>query len=83
MNDPQSNISDGGYLRKFLTIFRKKISIIHCVISARIQSYSGPHFPAFGLNTVSPYSVRMRENADQNYSEYGHFLCSDNCLAGF
>ena len=26
---------------------------------------------------TSPYSVRMRENTDQNKSEYGHFLCSD------
>ena len=25
---------------------------------------------------ISPYSVRMRENADQNYSEYGHILRS-------
>ena len=25
---------------------------------------------------ISPYSVRMRENADQNNSEYGHFLRS-------
>ena len=24
----------------------------------------------------SPYSVRMRENTDQNNSEYGHFLPS-------
>ena len=23
---------------------------------------------------ISPYSVRMRENADQNNSEYEHFL---------
>ena len=23
----------------------------HCVKSVRIRSYSGPHFPAFGLNT--------------------------------
>ena len=54
----------------------------HCVKSVRIRSYSGPHFPAFGLNTerygISPHSVRMRENADQNNSEYGHFLCSEN-----
>ena len=37
----------------------------NCVKSVRIRSYSGPHFPAFGLNTeiYSPYSVRMRENA--------------------
>ena len=24
---------------------------IHCVKSVRIRSYSGPYFPAFGLNT--------------------------------
>ena len=24
------------------------------------------------IRTISPYSVRMRENADQKYSEYGH-----------
>ena len=27
---------------------------------------------------ISPYSVRMRENADQNNSEYGHFPRSDS-----
>ena len=32
----------------------------HCVKSIRIRSYSGLHFPAFGLNN----------------SEYGHFLCN-------
>ena len=30
----------------------------------RIRSYSGPYLPAFG----------MRENTDQNNSEYGLFL---------
>ena len=38
---------------------------MHCVKNVRIQSYSGP------------YSVRMRENMDQNNSEYGYFLRSD------
>ena len=42
----------------------------HCAKSVRILSYSGPHFPAF-------YSNRIRENADQNNSEYGHFLRSE------
>ena len=29
---------------------------------------------------ISPYSVRMRENTDQNNSQYGHFLRSaDHC----
>ena len=35
------------------------------------------HFLPFGLNSkvlrLSPYSVQIRENADQNNSEYGHF----------
>ena len=30
----------------------------HCVKSVRIQSYSGPHFPALGLNTER-YSVSL------------------------
>ena len=32
---------------------------IHCVESVRIRSYSGPYFPAFGLNTER-YSVSLR-----------------------
>ena len=28
---------------------------MHCVKSVRIRSYSGPHFPAFGLNTEKYY----------------------------
>ena len=28
----------------------------------------------YGEIRISPYSVRMRENADQNNSEHGHFL---------
>ena len=51
------------------------MSEYHCVKSVRILSYSGPHFVAFGLNRER-YSARMRENADQNNSEYGHFLGS-------
>ena len=37
----------------------------HCVKNVRIRSYSGPHFPVFGLNTVR-YSVYLRAQ-----SEYG------------
>ena len=40
----------------------------HCVKSARIWSYFGP------------YSVRMRENKDQNNSEYRHFSRSEAFL---
>ena len=47
---------------------------LHCVRSIRIWSFSGPYFPTFRQNSISPYSVRMRENADQRNSEYEHFL---------
>ena len=43
----------------------------HCVKSVRIRCYSGPYFPAFGLNTER---YGMWENADQNNFKYGHFL---------
>ena len=29
------------------------------------------------LQSISPYSVRMRENTDQKNSEYGHFSRSE------
>ena len=50
----------GKYILKFFDnhIFLKAF---HCVKSVRIWSYS------------VPYSVRMRENMNQNNSEYGHF----------
>ena len=37
---------------------------LHCV---HIWNYSSPYFPVFS---------GMRENADLNNAEYGHFLCS-------
>ena len=61
-------------------------STMHCVKSVRIRSFSGPCFPAFGLNTerysveilrISPYSVRIRENTGHKNSKYGHFLRCD------
>ena len=39
--------------------YRKVLFILHCVICVCIQSYSGPHFPAFGLNTER-YSLSLR-----------------------
>ena len=33
------------------SIFRIKNVKLHCVNSVRIQSFSGPYFPTFGLNT--------------------------------
>ena len=54
---------------------------VPCVKSARIRSYSGPYFLAMRLNaeSISPYSVLMWEDTDQNNSEYGHFS-SSGCL---
>ena len=50
---------------------------MHYVKSVRIRSYSGPYFGILvRIGSISPYLVPMRENADQNSSEYGHFLCS-------
>ena len=57
----------------------------HCAKGVLIRIYPGPHIPAFGLGTerygeilrISPYSVWIRENVDQNNSEYGHFLRSE------
>ena len=61
-----------------------KYNVIHCIKSVRIRSYSGPYFPAFGLNSdirsISPYSGRMWENTDQNNSEYGHFSRSNSFI---
>ena len=37
----------------------------HCVKIVRIWIYSGPYFPAFGLNTER-YSFQMGESTDQN-----------------
>ena len=48
----------------------------HCVKSVRIRN-------------ISPYSVQMRENADQNNPKYGHFSRSvlsymyQNCTSVF
>ena len=41
---------------------------LHCVKSARVWSFCGSYFPAFGMNT------------DQKNSEYGHFSRSDHFL---
>ena len=50
------------------------VVITHCVKSIYIQSFSGPCFPTFALNTgrygTSPYSVQMRENTDKDTSWY-------------
>ena len=66
---------------------RKNGSAYYCVKSVRIWSFSGPYFPAFGLNQGEIHSVRMRENTEQKNSQYAHFSRSlrlylfDECLS--
>ena len=45
----------------------------HCVKRVRIRSYSGPHFSRIRTKygeilRISPYSVRMRENAEKMWT---------------
>ena len=52
----------------------------HCLKSVRIRSFTGPHLPAFRLNTES-YRVNIRiqsecGNTDQKNFEHGHVSCS-------
>ena len=65
-----------------MTVIREHSDYKHYVKIVRIRSFSGPHFPAFGLNTERyglSYSVWMRENTDQKNSEYGHFSHFSRC----
>ena len=56
---------------------------IHCLKSVRIRSYSGLHFriwTEYGeILPISPYLVRMRENADQN-NRYGNVQSWKNLM---
>ena len=45
----------------------------HCVKNVRIRSYSGSHFPVFGLNTER-YSVSECAKITPNASRSGHIL---------
>ena len=63
-----------------------KSRLLALAANESVFSYSGPHFPPFRngcgeIRSISLYSVRMRENADQNNSKYGHFSRS-GLLAG-
>ena len=53
------------YLTHLLNYLFTKYRHIHCVKSVRSRSFSGPYFPAFGLNSeIYPYSVRVQENTN-------------------
>ena len=56
----------------------KDYCIFHCVKSIGIRRFSGPYFPAFGLNTerseVSPrIQSKCGKKTDLKNTEYGHF----------
>ena len=57
----------------FGTNTAKKVSVfgVFWSVFSRIRTENGEILP------ISPYSVRMRENADPKNSEYGHFLHSE------
>ena len=57
--------------------FIKIVAQVHCLKSVLIRSFSGSYFPVFGLNTER-YGVR--ENAEQNNSEYENFLRSSSAV---
>ena len=52
--------------KKVLLVIRERKRGINCVKSVHNRRFSGPYFPAFGLNT------------NQKISEYGHFSRSDS-----
>ena len=72
----------GFYMKR--NIGQKWVKIRFCsflhsywVKSVRIRSFSGPYFPAFGLNTrdtpyLSVFSPNL-EDTDQKNAKYGHF----------
>ena len=62
-----------------LTTLREKCphSVLFWFVFSRIQTEYGE------ILRISPYSVRMRENADQNNPEYGDFLRSANVESDF
>ena len=69
--------------RRFMRFFgwaKNHQRIKHCVKSVHIRSYSGPHFPAFGLNKER-YSVGIRENADSFYAATVGNCFNKNCLS--
>ena len=64
-----------------LKIALKKMSNCHYIKSCPYSEFFWSVFSGIwteygDLRSKSPYSVQMRENADQKNSEYGHFLRS-------
>ena len=72
--------------RKLIEFWISGVVIYHCVKTARIRSYSGPHFPAFALNTERYFTslriqsecgemwTRITPNTDTFYAVYFSFI---------
>ena len=76
---------DRGTFELILNRISANIYKTRCIKSARIWSYSGPHFPPVfpHLDTyISVFSPNTGKNADQNNSKHGHFLGSDTFQHG-
>ena len=54
-------------MKKFLLVNPEIMKRLYCVKNVRIRSFSGPYFPALGLNTGKYGKEKL---------EYGHFSCS-------
>ena len=80
-----SDICDEVFLRKYLTpkrlnaLLHKKCPYLQLFWSAfsRIRTEYGE------IGSISSYSVQMKENADQNNSEYEHFSPMRLCEVNF
>ena len=59
-------------------------TIRHWVKGDHTWSFSGPYFPAFGLNTETSGDLEMQmwKNANLKNSKYGHFSCSEIQVSG-
>ena len=53
--------------------YKVSVSVLFWSAFSRIRTEYGE------MQCISPYSVQMRENADQNNSDYGHFSGSSKC----
>ena len=77
-------VSHQKFLMSLLGIFYTHLHPPYCVKSVRIWELFWPVFSRIRTEygevlLISPYSVRMWENTDQNDSEYEHFLRGAIC----
>ena len=77
LNNEKFRSPQGIIFGLHVLIENRKTTVSHCVKNARIRSYYGPHFPAFGLNTLRIRSecgkiwTRITPNTDTFYA-VGH-----------